>query len=196
MNFDQWRHYARARLFQALKKDPQAAAAYHDALSHNPRFAKATSSLGYLHAKQAQFDQARHWFEKTTAIKPDDAIAHFNLGFVLDKLGQREQAINAFREAVRLDKKLDRAWFGLGLALASLGRHEEAIVAFQEVCTLESMNPHAWYCLGMAYHHAHDPGKVKEIIEHLFRFDPVMTRKLIRDAERADLAHLVQDLLV
>ena len=50
------------------------------------------------------------------------------------------------------------------------------------------MNGHAWYALGMAYHHAHQPEKVKEVALHMVRFDPAMTRQLIKEAERADLA--------
>lgn len=196
MNFDQWRHYVRARLFQAFGKNQQAAAEYRQALQHNPQFARAASSLGYLHAKQEHLDEARQWFTEAVRINPDDAVSQYNLGFLLDKTGRREEAIAVFREAVRLKPKFDPAWYGLGLSLAALGRHEEAVAAFQEASLLQPMNAHAWYCLGMAHHHAHDPDKVKEVIEHLFRFDPVMTRQLIRDAERSDLAHMVKDLLV
>lgn len=196
MNFDLWRHYLRARLFEMLGKDQRAAAEYQQALQHNPRFARAASGLGYLDARQERYHEAARWFQTSLDIDPNNANVQFNLGFIHDKHGQREEAIAAFREAVRLNPKLDRAWFGLGLANAALGRHAEAVAAFQEAAALQPMNAHAWYCLGMAHHHSHDPDKVKEVIEHLFRFDPVMTRQLIRDAERSDLAHLVHDLKV
>ncbi len=196
MNFDQWRHYARACLFQAFKKTGPAIAEYRQSFAHNPRFAKAASSLGYLLAKQGQFDEAQHWFGEAVRIRPSDAIAHFNLGFALDKGGRRGEAIDAFHAALRLDPKLDRAWYGMGLSHAALGQHREAAAALHEAATLQPMNAQAWYALGMAYHHANDPDKVKEVVDHLFRFDPVMTRQLIRDAERGDLAHMVKDLLV
>ena len=196
MNFDLWRHYARARLFQAFNKNQQAAEEYRLALRHDPQFARAASSLAFLCSKQGRFDEARQWFAEAVRIKPDDAVSHYNLGFLLDKTGHREEAVAAFRAAARLKPKFDQAWYGLGLSLAAQGRHDEAVAAFQEASLLNPMNAHAWYCLGMAHHHAHDPDKVKEVIEHLFRFDPVMTRQLIRDAERSDLAHMVKDLLV
>jgi len=196
MNYDQWRHYLKARLLQAFKKTEPAIAEYRQAYAHNPQFAKAAGAIGYLLAGQGKHEEARHWFGEAVRIRPNDAFAHFNLGFVLDKNGRREEAVAAFREAVRLNAKLDRAWYGLGMSLAALGLHQDAAAAFHEVTMLEPMNPHAWYALGMAYHHAHDPDKVKEVVDHLFRFDPVMTRQLIRDAERSDLAHMVQDLLV
>ena len=58
------------------------------------------------------------------------------------------------------------------------------------------MNPHAWYQLGMAYHTLRNPEKVNEVVMHLLRFDPKMTRRLILDTGRSDLAHLVKDLVV
>jgi hypothetical protein len=61
---------------------------------------------------------------------------------------------------------------------------------------LQPMNPHAWYHLGMAYHTLHNPEKVKEVVMHILRFDPRMTRKLIVDSKRSDLAQVVKDLVV
>jgi hypothetical protein len=58
------------------------------------------------------------------------------------------------------------------------------------------MNGHIWYQLGMAYHALHQPDKVKGIIQHLDRFDRHMARRLILDAERPDLAHIISDLRV
>jgi len=97
---------------------------------------------------------------------------------------------------VRLNKAIDRAWYGMGLAHAHLGRHEEAAAALHEAAALQPMNPHAWYALGMAYHALNRPAKVKEVVMHLVRFDPRMTRRLIQEAGRSDLAHLVKDLVV
>jgi len=65
-----------------------------------------------------------------------------------------------------------------------------------EAATLQPMNPHAWYQLGMAHHTLQHPDKVKEVALHLVRFDPRMTRRLILDAGRSDLAYLVKDLVV
>jgi len=129
------------------------------------------------------------------AADPGNAVAHFNLGFVLDKLGRFEAAIVAFREATCLNPKIDRAWYGLGLSLAALGQHDDAAKALHEAATLQPMNPHAWYQLGMAHHTLQHADKVTEVAMHLLRFDPRMTRRLIRDTARADLDYLVKDLV-
>ena len=130
------------------------------------------------------------------ARTPGNAAAHFNLGYTYDKRGLHAKAIAAFREATRLNPKLDRAWYGMGLAHAQLGQHEDAARALHEAATLQPMNPHAWYQLGMAHHTLRNTEKVDEVVRHLLRFDPRMTRRLILDAGRSDLAHLVKDLVV
>jgi cytochrome c-type biogenesis protein CcmH/NrfG len=79
---------------------------------------------------------------------------------------------------------------------AHLGRHTEAVAALEQAANLQPMNPHAWYALGMAHHAVHSPDKVKAVTLHLVRFDPRMARRLIHDAERADLNYLVKDLVV
>lgn len=196
MDFDTLRYYLRGRMFERLRRYDQAEREYRTALRFDPRSPKVTSALGYLLARQQRYEEALGYFEEAVRLNPKNAPLLFDLGFVREKLRRIGPAIEAFQAAVMLDPKLDRAWYGMGMCYAMLGRHEEAVGAFQQAAELQPMNPHAWYALGMAYHHTHKPDKVKEVVHHLFRFDPLMTRQLIRDAERADLAHLVKDLKV
>ncbi len=193
MNFEQWRHYLRGLAFEAFKKPGRAIEEYRLALKYNPEFVQAALCLGYLHASRHEYGEAEANFLLGLRLKPN-ADVYFNLGFIRDKAGRKEQAVEAFREAVRLKPALDRAWYGMGLALGALGRHQEAAQALEEAGRLQPMNGHAWYALGMAYHHDRQPEKVKEVALHMVRFDPAMTRQLIKEAERADLAYLVQDL--
>lgn len=196
MPFDQWRHYLRGLLFEVLKRPRPAVAEYRLALQHNPRFVQAARCLGYLHARQKAHTEAESYFFQVTQLAPKDAETWFNLGYTRDQAGDKPGAIEAFRAAVDRKPKLDRAWFGMGLAYAALGQHQEAAEALEKAAALQPMNAHAWYNLGMAYHHCHQPEKVTEVVQHLFRFNPVMTRHLIQDAERTDLAYLVKDLAV
>lgn len=196
MKFEPWRHYLRGLLFEAIKRPQPAIAAYREALRHDPGFIQAAKCLGYLHAMQHEYRQAADYYQHALQHKPDDADTWFNLGFIRDQAHDRPGAIEAFHEAVRLKPTLDQAWYGMGMAHAILGQHEEAVAALVRAAELQPMNGHAWYALGMAYHHSHQPDKVSEVAHHLLRFDPVMTRRLIQEAERGDLAHLVKDLAV
>jgi tetratricopeptide (TPR) repeat protein len=192
---EHWLYYLRGWLLELFGLKPQAIEAYTAARRAAPAFLRPTNRIAYILALQERFDEAEPYFLEVLRADPGNATAHFNLGFTYDKRGRHALAIDSFREATRLNPKIDRAWYGLGLALAHLGRHEEAAAALHQAAELQPMNPHAWYALGMAYHSLNQPAKVKQVALHLVRFDPKMTRRLIREAERADLAYLVKDLV-
>jgi tetratricopeptide (TPR) repeat protein len=192
MNFEQWRHSARAWLFHFFGKDDLAYDEYLIAFRHAPSATKARS-LGFIAANRQHFPEAISWFEEAIALEPLDNDTWFNLGYVRDSAGRRPAAIAAFNEAVRLNPAHDRAWYGLGLAHAHLGQHAEAAASFEKAAKLQPMNGDAWYHLGMAQHLAANPDRVVKVIEHLRSFDPKRSNRLIRDTQRNDLAHLIQD---
>ncbi len=192
---EHWQSYLRGRLLELFGLKPQAIAAYRAAMHAKPDFLGPVNRMAYLLASQGRFDEAEPHFQSVLRRDPGNAVAHFNLGYTLDKRGLHQQAVEAFREATRLRPGLDRAWYGLGLAHAQLGQHQDAAAALQQAAELQPMNPHAWYALGMAHHALGDAARLKEVALHLVRFDPKMTRRLIVDSGRADLAHLVRDLV-
>ena len=196
MNIDAWRHYLRGRLFLAVRNTAAAADAYRDALATDPGFARAAHGLAYLLGNRDDYAGAERILHRLLQHTPGDAAAWFNLGYVCDRQGKTDAALEAFREAVRLDPKLDRAWFGLGLRLSAGGEHAEALRAFERVIQLQPMNWHAWYELGMAHHRLHEDDRVRDVVEHLNRYDRHRARQLILDTGRSDLAHLVADLRV
>lgn len=191
-----WRSYLRGRVLEALGIKSAAIDAYGEALQARPDFARAAARAAYLLASQERFGEAEPLFRRALRAEPGNAATHFNLGYALGKLGRHEQAVAPLREATRLRPGLDRAWYGLGMAQAALGRHAEAAAALHEAATLQPMNPHAWYALGMAHHALGDAARVKEVALHLVRFDPRMTRRLIRESGAAELEYLVKDLVV
>lgn len=191
-----WQYYLRGRLLELFGLKPQAIAAYGEAMRMKPDFLRPTNRIAYLLASLGRFDDAEPYFKAVLRADPGNAVAHFNLGYTLDKRNQFEQAIAAFRDATRLRPALDRAWYGLGLAHAALGQHREAAAALEQAATLQPMNPHAWYQLGMALHVTGNKERFEQVVMHLLRFDPRMTRRLIVESGRTDLAHLVRDLVV
>jgi len=193
---EHWQYYLRGRLLELFGLKPQAIDAYRDSLRAKPDFLRPPNRIAYLLASQNRFADAEPYFEAVLRADPDNAVAHFNLGYTLDKQGQHERAAQAFTEATRLHPKLDRAWYGLGLAQAALGRHQDAAGALEQAATLQPMNPHAWYAFAMALHATGNRERFDQAAMHLLRFDPRMTRRLIQESGRDDLAHLVKDLAV
>lgn len=193
-NLESWRHYLRGRLYQLVKRPERALSEYRATLEHDPDFAHAAHLLAFLLFERRQYVEAERYFQETLRLRPKNAQAWFNLGFLYDHTGQPPRAVEAFQQAVRFDPKLDSAWYGLGLALATLDRHDEAARALEAATRLQPMNGRAWYMLGMAYHMLRQDLKVKEVVQHLNRFDRHTTRRLILDTGRSDLAHLIADL--
>ncbi len=196
MNFEKYQHYLRARFFQFMNKEDAAIEEYRKTLLAAPDFARAPERIAFIYANRGEFAAASIYLGEALRIEPENAEMHFNLGFARDKQGDFSGAIVAFQTAVELKPSRDRAWYGLGSCQAMRGEHAEAAKALHESATLQPMNPHAWYALGMAHHHLNDPARVEEIIRHLHRFDPIMTRHLIQETGRSDLTHMVKDLLV
>ena len=196
LKLEAWRYYLRARLALLIRQRRRAIENYRFALHFDPGFLRAAHGLAFLLAQDGDLAQARAQLQGLVQQQPNNGHAWFNLGFVHDHLQQPHEAIAAFTEAVRVDPKLDRAWYGMGLCHQRLGEHDAAARALEEAARLQPMNPHAWYELGMAYHALARGDEVKRAVEHLNRFDRKMTRQLIRDTGRGDLAHLVADLKV
>lgn len=196
MNYEQRRHFYLARFWQFFKQPGKALIAYENALAQGPRFGQALKNMAFIHASQERFGDAERLFCEALQLDPDEAQTHFNLGYVREKLGRQQDAIASFAEAVRLNPALDRAWYGLGMAHAALGRHAEAVEGFGKAAELQPMGGPVWFQLGMACHHAGNPERLREVILHLNRFDPVKARQLIRDTGAADMEYLVKDLMV
>jgi tetratricopeptide (TPR) repeat protein len=194
MNLEAWRCRLRARLYEFLRRPDRAIAEYRTALGFDPASAQATRALAFLLTSRGHYAEAERYFHAAVRLEPQRAATWFNLGFLYDKQHQSAKAIEAFHEALRINPGLDRAWYGMGLCQTALGQHAAAVKSFEQAGQLQPMNPHAWYHLGLAQHALHNPDKVKETIMHLHRFDPKMTRQLIHDTDRSDLAHLVADL--
>lgn len=193
---EHWRYYILGRVLEAFGRAQESINAYQAGLRVKPDFHRCSNRIAYILAGLERYADAEPYFLVVLGADPGNASAHFNLGYTYEKRGQLENAVASFREATRLNAKFDRAWYGMGMVNAALGKHEDAAQALHQAATLQPMNPHAWYQLGMAYHTLHKPEKVNEVVMHLHRFDPKMTRRLILDAERSDLAYLVKDLAV
>ncbi len=191
MNYEHWRHYARGWLLHVFGREEQAFNAYAAAYRAKPDDVQAARHLAFIAARKKQYDVADKWFVETLRLAPTDADTHFNHGFVLDHAGRSREAIAAFNEAARLKPSLDRAWYGMGLAHARLGEHAEAAAAFAKSVELQPMNAEGFYQWGMACHHANQPDQVKTIVGRLADFDPKHALKLVKDAGRADLIHLI-----
>jgi len=75
--------------------------------------------------------------EKSVAIEPENAEAHYNLGVTLKQLGRLEKAEVSYREAIALKLGYFEAHSNLGNTLKDLGRLEEAEASYREAIALK-----------------------------------------------------------
>lgn len=193
MDFEYWRHYARGWLLHFFGREQPAFIEFEAAYRQKPSV-DAARHLAFLAARGKHFDISDRWYREVLRLAPDDAESWFNLGFIRQESGKSREAIEAFGETVRLKPALDRAWYGLGLAHARLGEHQDAAAAFAKAAELQPMNGEAYYQLGMAWHHANAPEQVTDTVKRLVEFDPQRARKLVHDAQRTDLRHLIPNM--
>jgi tetratricopeptide (TPR) repeat protein len=192
MNYDHLRYTLRAILFDWFRQSERALEAYVEAFRANQRDVKAARAIAWTHAEKKRWKAAAEWFNQALALEPEHADTWFNLGYVQEQDGQRERAEASLARACELNPRHDRAWYGLGLLHAHRGDHEAAVTALRQAADLQPMNGAAWYALGMACYHNHQPDAVEAAIRHLASHEPQTAKRLIRDTERADLAHLVE----
>jgi tetratricopeptide (TPR) repeat protein len=194
MNFDHFRFTLRAIVFDWLRQPERALSAYVDSFRADPGDARAARSVAWIHAQKQRWAAAAEWFDKALEIEPEHADTWFNLGYAREHAGNRAGALEAFSRATELNPKHDRAWYGQGMIHAHQGEHAAAAEDLERAAQLQPMNGVAWYALGMARHHCNQPDRVEAVIRHLAEHEPQTAKRLIRDAERADLTHLVAHL--
>ena len=193
MNFDLWRHQARAWVFHFIGRDAWAYDEYVAAFDRAPS-ARAASHLGFIACSHHRFEEGVRWFEAAQRLEPGNADTLFNLGYALEQGGRPAEACTAFAQAVQAKPTLDRAWYGLAMAQACQGHHAEAAQALEETVRLQPMHGEAWYHLGMACHLSAQAERLQEVIVSLKRFDPKRANQLILDCGRAEFAHLRSEL--
>ena len=73
-----------------------------EAISRNPRDAKALRQRGLLRARLRRYDEALQDFDRTLKLAPGDAHAYGLRALVWARKGDRERALRDFDEAIRL----------------------------------------------------------------------------------------------
>jgi tetratricopeptide (TPR) repeat protein len=157
---------------QAIKLDPNLAAAYHglgrvyvnmgrasDALEPLKTAVRLEPNNSFVHLNLAialenlrRFDEALTELNEAKRLSPNDARNYHELGNLLNNfLGRIDDALAAYLEARRLDPNDAAIHHNIGLMLIQLGRVGEALVPLQVALRLEPRYRNARYLLSDAY---------------------------------------------
>jgi tetratricopeptide (TPR) repeat protein len=99
---------------------------------------------------QMQGKNALSAFQKTAALMPNDAEAHFNLGVVLKGLGQLDDAVLSYRHALKLNPGYAEAHSNLGNALKDLGQLDQAVASYRSALKIKPDSATTHNSLGTA----------------------------------------------
>ena len=123
---------ALGRSLEQSEEADQAAAAYTEALKHDPSRADALDRLAVLHDQQNQFAASAKLHQQALALQPKNADLHCNLGYSLYLQHDWVAAEVSLRKAIALAPEHSRAHNNLGLVLAHTGREGEALAEFRK----------------------------------------------------------------
>lgn len=107
--------------------------------------------LGNFEYDSGNFEKAVEYFNKITAIDPQNDLVWNNKGNALDYLGRKEEAIKCYDKALEFNPQLDAAWNNKGYVLYALGRKVEAIRCFDKALEIKPQYDAAWYNKGCCW---------------------------------------------
>lgn len=104
--------------------------------------------LGVILTRAGRVSDALKPSQKSVALSPQDAEAHYNLAIILYELGQFNEARNSYKQAISLKPDHAQSHFGLGNTLKQLDRSQEAIDLYRAGLLLQPDYAQGYFNLG------------------------------------------------
>jgi tetratricopeptide (TPR) repeat protein len=148
-------------------KVEEAIEAYNKALVVKPDYEAALNNVVVaLKAKgksgEKRLKKVLETYNKTEALKAENANSCFSRALPLQKQGKLEEAIEAYNKALAIKPDYVEAYYNMGVALQEQGKLEEAIEAYNKVLVIKPDYAEAYSNMGVALK---DQGKLEEAIE-------------------------------
>ena len=117
-----------------------------------PGDSRVHSNLGVALQETGRGDEALAAFNRSIALKDDDAGVHCNLGAALQAAGRLEESIAACNRALEFEPDHAEAYYNLGCAWRLKGELDQAIAALNRAIELKPDHALAHNNLGIAFH--------------------------------------------
>jgi tetratricopeptide (TPR) repeat protein len=128
-------------LAMALRRFPEASAAYHKVLSIRPDFAAAYIGLGVTELFQEQFRAALSDFQQVTRLAPKADIGWTGSSACAEKLGRRQESLEYARRATVVAPSSAAAWYQLAREEGLYGDRQTAANALARANKLQRNAP-------------------------------------------------------
>ena len=147
----------------------EAKEAYRKAVEQDPGYCDAMDNLGQMLRAEGDVKQAIYWYERSLAVKPDNAVAHQNLAVAYSVQGEQDKSQSEYLWLIKNDPKNPEGYYGLGSILLGSGQTDAAIGKLEvaEKIYRENGSPlavDAQYLLGLAYFNKKDYKRAREYL--------------------------------
>lgn len=138
-------HYYQGRIASMFKQDRQAVQHFQQAISLNPKHAKAFAAMALVKGRMGQFQDALKDLDRAIAIDPGYANAYTNRGVTRGALQQNQAAISDFSQAIRLNPRLADAYRNRGITREMTGDLKGACADWKIASALGQEGPGQWF---------------------------------------------------
>lgn len=170
-------HQVRGENYERQEQYSKALESYRAAFTLKPDLPGIRFSIGGIHWKTRQFDEATKWLEEELKLNPHHALAHYQLGDICVYRGQSALALAHLQEAVAGRPQFMDARRLLGKALMELEQYERAIAELKIVARADPDDDAIHGLLATAYR---KQGNLEEAKQELKIFQELNQKKLDR----------------
>ncbi len=132
----------------------------------------ASYMLGDHYFRLGQLQEAKRWFARVTAIRPDHAQGWFQLGLCADGLESPLEAEAFFRKALEIHPGSPQAMLNLGVIHYRRQDYDTAREQFEAVLRVSPNDPHALFNLGNVAMRRGDLRQAVELYRRTIEQDP------------------------
>jgi tetratricopeptide (TPR) repeat protein len=136
---------------------------------------RALNDLGVTYLRESRFDEAFIQFQKSLALNPDYARAHFNLAIVYYKKGVMDREIEEYQKAIRIDPEYFHARLNLGHALLAKGMEKTAAKEYRWALGKDPNNRKALYNLAVILFDQKEKTEASKLFTRYLDLDPKST---------------------
>jgi tetratricopeptide (TPR) repeat protein len=134
---DKEAHFRLANVYNGLRRYEEAIQEYEAALAIDNTYIHPYNYLGYLYARQGQFDKGIEIMRKYQELVPDEPNPHDSMAEIHLTAGRFDEAVDELKRALELKSDFHFSWQQMGSVYADRGKFEQAIRHFRqyiEVC--------------------------------------------------------------
>lgn len=129
-------HWSRGDERLSLNRLSEAIAEFDQAISRDPRLARAYYGRGVALSRSGAWERALADLEKAIALDPEEIEAYEALAWVLTGRGEWDRIIERWNRFIELQPEIGRAYFGRGGAYFRKGEMALALRDAEEACRL------------------------------------------------------------